>query len=510
MELSRKSCLRSMDKKFKSFSTNIDNLLPYLLRLTLFNFTEINASTFILSCLIILKRNSFMVKINYWLLLTLPRSNHLAGGYNIVNKDTFIIGFMLFALFFGAGNLIYPPTLGIESGTSYWAAISGFVITGVGLPILAIIAMSFVKRDARELADRVHPLFGLIFTSIVYLAIGPFFGIPRAATVAYEMSVEPFAGGTSSIALFIFTTTFFILVFFVSLNPSKMVDRVGQLLTPILLIAIIALSVGGFLLLKQPLSAPIAKYANAPFFTGFVEGYLTMDAIAALALGLIVVTAFRERGVTTQRELITATIKAGLVTGIGLAAVYASIGWIGAKMATQGSYSNGGEILSSAANVLFGDFGTLLLGLIVTLACFTTAVGLIVALGQFFSNITRFSYKTIVLIAVIASYIIANQGLTTIISYSVPVLVFIYPITIVLILLTFTQKLFNGSKSVYRGAILLTAIVSIYDGLIEFGFELPALTSVMEKLPFFTIGLSWLLPAIIGALIGLLLSKAKS
>jgi len=427
-----------------------------------------------------------------------------------VNKNTFVIGFMLFALFFGAGNLIYPPQLGIESGTSYWAAISGFVLTGVGLPILAIIAISFVKTDARELADHVHPLFGLIFTSIVYLAIGPFFGVPRAASVAYEMSVEPFAGNFSVTALLIFTALFFILVFFVSLNPSKMVDRVGQLLTPILLLAIILLIVGGFILLKEPLTAPIEKYSSAPFFTGFVEGYLTMDAIAALALGLIVVTAFRERGVTSQRQMILSTVKAGLVTGIGLAAVYASLGWVGAKMAAHGNYENGGEILSSAANYMFGDFGTLLLGIIVALACFTTAVGLIVALGQFFSKITPLSYKVVVSIASTASFIIANQGLNTIISYSVPVLVFIYPITIVLILLTFTQKLFHGKKSVYRGAILVTAIISIYDGLIEFGFTLPTLTPIMEKLPFFTIGLGWLIPAIIGALIGALFPQRKS
>jgi LIVCS family branched-chain amino acid:cation transporter len=427
-----------------------------------------------------------------------------------VNKDTFTIGFMLFALFFGAGNLIYPPTLGMEAGTSYWPAISGFIITGVGLPILAIIAISFVKNDARELADHVHPVFGLVFTSIVYLAIGPFFGIPRAATVAYEMGVEPFAGNHSSIALPIFTFVFFILVFFVSLNPSKMVDRVGQLLTPILLIAIVALSIGGFILLKYPIDEPITKYAQAPFFTGFVEGYLTMDAIAALALGLIVVTAFRERGITSQRDMIKATVKAGIVTGIALAAVYASIGWIGVKMAGHDSYSNGGAILSSAANVIFGNFGTLLLGIIVTLACFTTAVGLIVALGQFFSKITPFSYKTIVIITAIASFLIANQGLETIISFSVPVLVFIYPITIVLILLTFTRKLFNGEKAVYRGAILLTALVSIYDGLTEFGFKLVPVRPFIEALPLFAIGLGWLFPAVIGAGIGFIFSRVKS
>ncbi|MFD1036959.1 branched-chain amino acid transport system II carrier protein [Virgibacillus byunsanensis] len=419
-----------------------------------------------------------------------------------MNKDTFIIGFMLFALFFGAGNLIYPPTLGIDSGTSYWVAISGFVLTGVGLPILAVTAISYVKNDAREIADHVHPLFGLIFTSIVYLAIGPFFGIPRAASVAFEMSVEPFSDGASTLSLFIFTTIFFLFVYIVSLNPSKMVDRVGQFLTPILLLAIVGLSIGGFLLIDSTLPGPTEKYESSPFFTGFVEGYLTMDAIAALAFGIIVVNAFKERGVTTQQQLVKSTLKAGIITGIGLITVYGSIGWIGAKMADQGTYTNGGEILSSAAHMIFGSFGTLLLGVIVALACFTTSVGLVVASGQFFNKVTRVPYRWIILCVTIGSYLIANQGLNTIINFSVPVLVFIYPIAIVLILLTFLRGLFQGSPLVYRGAILLTAIVSLYDGLIAFGFDLAAITPFMESLPLFPIGLSWLVPAIIGGMIG--------
>src|SRR5690625_2004376 len=174
-----------------------------------------------------------------------------------------------------------------------------------------------------------------------------------------------------------------------------------------------------------------------------------MDAIAALALGLIVVTAFKERGVTSQRQMVLSTIKAGIVTGIGLAAVYASLGWVGAKMAAHGKYENGGEILYIAANYMFGDFGTLLLGIIVALACITTAVGLIVALGQFFSKISPLSHKTVVSIASIASFIIANQGLTTIISYSVPVIVFIYPISIFLLLLNFTLYLFHMTIYVF-------------------------------------------------------------
>ncbi|SFA97324.1 branched-chain amino acid:cation transporter, LIVCS family [Lentibacillus halodurans] len=418
-----------------------------------------------------------------------------------MKKDIVTIGFMLFALFFGAGNLIYPPALGIESGSSYWAAIAGFVMTGVGLPILAIAAVSFVKNDARELADQVHPLFGLIFTSLVYLAIGPFFGIPRAAAVAFEMAIEPFTSA-AALLLFLFTTIFFVLVYFVSLNPSKIVDRIGQFLTPVLLMAIVILCIGGFLLLDGATEEPGGNYMTAPFFTGFVEGYLTMDAIASLAFGIIVINAFKDRGVSTHQKLVKSTLKAGLVTGIGLTAVYTSIGWIGTKMADVGSFSNGGGILSAAADAIFGSSGAVILGVIIALACFTTSVGLVVACGQFFHKITGISYHWIIALVTIASYLIANQGLNTIVSVSVPVLTFIYPIAIVLIILTFLHRVFGGSRLVYRGAILMTAAVALYDGLAEFGIDMPAVTSVMEHLPFFSIGLGWLVPAIVGGLAG--------
>ncbi len=419
-------------------------------------------------------------------------------------KQTFLIGFMLFALFFGAGNLIYPPTLGLEAGTSFWPAMVGFILTGVGLPILAIVAIALISDRTSELGRKVHPSFGLLFTSIIYLAIGPFFGIPRAANVAFEMGVLPSvqAGVSHTSILVLFTVVFFSLVYWFSLNPSKLVDRIGQWLTPALLMAVAALCIGSFFMLRSPSSIPGEKYHTAPFFSGFVEGYLTMDAIAALAFGIIVVTAYKDSGVQDKKTLVTSTLKAGIISGAALTLVYGSLGWIGAKMAAQGSFDNGGQILSSATQLVYGNFGLLLLGLIVALACFTTSIGLTVACAQYFARTTRFSYKQIAAIVSIASFLIANLGLNQIIAISVPVLVAIYPIAIVLVLLTFLDKWFEGSTSVYRGAVLLTAIVSIYQGLTEFGLEMSAVQPWIEQLPLFSVGLGWLLPAVIGASIG--------
>ncbi|GAA0435898.1 branched-chain amino acid transport system II carrier protein [Lentibacillus halophilus] len=426
-----------------------------------------------------------------------------------MKKDVWIIGFMLFALFFGAGNLIYPPTLGLESGTTYWAAIAGFIITGVGLPIMAVTAISTVKNGAAELADRVHPLFGAIFTAVVYLAIGPFFGIPRAATVAFEMSVEPFTS-VSPFLLFLFTIIFFLLVYLVSINPSKMADRIGEFLTPLLLLAIVILCIGGILLLDGGTQNPASAYATAPSFTGFVEGYLTMDAIGGLAFGIIVIQAFNDRGVSSRKQLISATLKAGVIAGIGLSCVYAALGWIGTRMGTSETFANGGDILAAAADTMFGHFGTMLLGIIVALACFTTSVGLVAACAQFFHKRTPLSYKQIAAVVTIVSFLIANQGLNTIIRVSVPVLTFIYPIVIVLIALTFLNRLFGGAAYVYRGAILMTGVVSLYDGLIDFGISMPALTSMMEHLPFFASGIGWLVPALIGGIGGYVIQRNRT
>ncbi|MFC0525041.1 branched-chain amino acid transport system II carrier protein [Pontibacillus salicampi] len=422
----------------------------------------------------------------------------------VKKKDTLTIGFMLFALFFGAGNLIYPPELGIQSGVNYWLAIAGFIITGVGLPIIGVMAISFGSSDARSLGNRVHPLFGLIFTSLIYLAIGPVFAIPRASNVAFEMGVKPFTEGAStSVVLFIFSVIFFAVVYWISLNPSKIVDRIGQWLTPMLLIAIVALALASFFNFDTAFQSANEKYAEGPFFEGFVNGYLTMDAIAGLAFGIIVVNALKDRGVPAGNKMIKETIKAGSVTAIGLIFVYTSIGWMGAKMASLGNYDNGGDILASGAEMLFGSGGALVLGLIVLLACFTTCVGLTVACSQFFSNtFPALKYNNLVLIITLISFGVANLGLNQIIAYSVPVLYFIYPLAIVLIGLTFLHPLFGGSSYVYRGALLFTLIFSIHDGLEAFGADVTGLQSIISFFPLFEENLGWLIPAIIGGIIG--------
>lgn len=426
-------------------------------------------------------------------------------------KDTFFVGLMLFSMFFGAGNLIFPPFLGAGAGTNFVPAIIGFILTGVGLPVLVITATALVNDGANALGNRVHPWFGTIFTVIVYLSIGPFFGIPRNANVAFEMGFKPFFGQSSAnqpLLLVGFTAVFFLLVFLLSLNPSKMVDYMGRIITPALLLSIVVLCVTGFIKLNKPLPSPSADYQHASLFKGFIDGYATMDALAALAFGIVILTTIHQKGVHEKKQLTSYTIKAGFVAGTALALVYAGIGFLGAKMGHYGAFDNGTALLSSAATILLGNGGTVLLGLIFTLACFTTCVGLTIACGEYFSKIfPKTSYRLVVTLVTVGSFLIANLGLNQIINISVPFLEMAYPLTIVLVTLPFFQRFFRGSRKVYQGAMLLTGIVSVLDGLKMFGLKWEMLDSLMSKLPLASVGLDWIVPAVVGALAGFILEK---
>ncbi|MFE8697028.1 branched-chain amino acid transport system II carrier protein [Cytobacillus sp. FJAT-53684] len=424
---------------------------------------------------------------------------------NLSGKQITAVGLMLFALFFGAGNMIFPPFLGQDAGTNMWTAIIGFLITGVGLPLLGVIAISKVG-DLQTLGNRVHPVFAVIFAVVLYLVIGPLFAIPRTGTVAFEIGVVPFLpeGTSTGIWLLVFTIIYFIISAWLSMNPSKLVDRIGKLLTPALLTVLGLFVVKALITPLGAPQAPVGPYADGAFFKGFVEGYLTMDAIASLVFGGMVIATIKGMGVTNTKSLSKLTIKAAVVAAAGLALVYLSLAYIGSTSPEAiGLHENGGSLLSAAASHLFGSFGSVILGLAILFACLTTAVGLISSCAQYFNKLMpNLSYKTLVIIFAAFSAVIANVGLTQLISFSVPVLVFIYPLAIVLILLSFVHNLFNGYALVYRFALIPTGLIGLVDGLNAAGVNVSAITEVLDVLPLFSQGLGWLVPAIVGAVVG--------
>lgn len=421
----------------------------------------------------------------------------------VMTRNTLVVGFLLFAIFFGAGNLIFPPKLGYESSTEFFSAISGFVLTGVGLPLLGIIVSAFYNGGYKSALDKIHPWFSLAFLTSIYLAIGPFFAGPRTAATAYEMAIMPFLGDSSQVSMLIFTLIYFAFTLWLALNPNKMVDRIGAILTPILLITIIGLVIrAGFILDTDPQITTPNTNEQSYFFKGMVDGYLTMDALASLAYSVIVLNAIRGKGVS-QAALQRQTVSAGLVAAVALAVIYISLGWIGnnmpisantLSMLSERKLDLGTYILNTVTTQAFGELGRSVLGVIVSLACLTTAVGLAVSVSEYFNKIfPKISYKVYAILFTVISFTVANQGLKEVISKSIPVLLVLYPIAMTVILMLLINLVIKLPLSAQRLSLLLVTIVAIAS-VAGVGFT--------ENLPLKSYSMEWLPFAIIGAIIG--------
>lgn len=429
-----------------------------------------------------------------------------------MNKNTWIIGFTLFAMFFGAGNLIFPPNLGLDSGQFFWPSILAFALTGIGLPLLGVVVGALDKQGYIGSLNKISPKFSVVFLIIIYLTIGPLFAIPRTASTSFEMTITPIAHTNSSLALFIFTIFYFLVVLYLCINPNKMVDRIGSLLTPLLLITILAMIIKGFVdygsnTHSQAAEAFTSNFAG--FSQGFTNGYLTMDAIAAIAFSMIVVNAVKATGVTHANKIFRQTLLAGIIAAVALMFIYISLGFIGNHMAVPqekvasliaNDQNIGTYLLTTMASTGFGAFGKYLLGIIVALACLTTACGLIVSVSEYFNRIfPRISYKTYVIIFTLVSFILANQGLNSVITMSVPVLSIVYPVAITSVLLILIARFVPTKPIAQQIPVAVVSIVSILSvvhtqGWIKLG--------LIDNLPLKDYSLEWFPIAVITTIIG--------
>ncbi|KKK36391.1 branched-chain amino acid transporter II carrier protein [Mesobacillus campisalis] len=428
-----------------------------------------------------------------------------------------IVGTMLFGMFFGAGNLIFPIQMGQLAGTNFWPALIGFLITAIGLPFIGILAFGLSGSSGlRDLASRVHPVFGVVFAVALYLTIGPFFAIPRTATVPFVVGFEPYINPVhGSLFLGLFSFVFFMIVYYFSLNPAKIIDYIGKYLTPAFLVFLFILI---FIAIIKPMGhfgKPAGDYSDLAFITGFKEGYNTMDALASLAFGIVVIQAIKGQGITNKKEIAKATLKSGVFAMALMMLIYGLITYMGASSVSAiGSYENGGLIFAAVAQHYFGSYGSILLAIIIVLACLKTSIGLITACSEFFHQLLpKVSYKWFVLILCFMSFCIANFGLNNIIQFAVPVLMLLYPLAIVLILLSLCSSLFGHKQSVYAAATFFTFCVSFFDGYSSLvgslpGAALPLFEFIklfyMDHLPLYEIGLGWILPALAGVVIGFL------
>jgi LIVCS family branched-chain amino acid:cation transporter len=421
-----------------------------------------------------------------------------------------LVSLMIFSMFFGAGNLIVPPLLGQLAGTNVLVAMGGFLVSAVGLPILAIAVVAKVG-GLHLLASRVHPRFALAFTVLVYLSIGPLLGIPRAASLAFEIGILPFLPhtlGQSHLPLLIYTIFYFGLAYWLCMTPSKLVDRFGKVLTPLLLLLLTSIFAVSLFKPIGAVGAPLGDYAQFPFLKGFLDGYMTMDAIAALNFGIVISVTLQAMGITKEREIVSDTIKAGFVAGLLLAIIYGMLAYLGAvSTARFGTTENGAQTLTHVVFYLFGSRGAVLLGVIFSLACLTTSVGLLTSCSQYFAKLTsKISYRSFIAALSISSMILANVGLTQILKFSVPALTAIYPMAIVLMVLALFHNFLPLNTHVYMFAMISTSFVSILDAIGQAGLEL----SLLDYLPLYAKGLGWVIPAVIGAMLGLFYDNLKA
>lgn len=424
-------------------------------------------------------------------------------------NNLILISLTLFSMFFGAGNLIFPPFLGAQAGTNTWVAMLGFCLSAIGFPILGVIAVA-KSGGLNNLAGRVHHVFASIFTFLIYLSIGPCLAIPRTASTSFEMAIVPFIYSNINLNLvqIIYSVIFFAVALSLALYPDKLTDRLGKVLTPCLLTLIFIIFIGCLINPIGKYGVPLNDYSRNPLIKGFLEGYLTMDTIAALNFGIIISLNIKTKGIKEESSIVKETIKAGWIAGIILLIVYASLAHIGALAGGISENStNGAQTLTNIVLSLYGKLGIIILAIIFTIACLNTCVGLISCCSKYFCTIVpSISYKKWAIFFAVISMIVSNAGLNKILEISVPVLNAIYPIAIVLILLSFVHRWIKNYNFVYPITVLMTGIVSIVYALYQSNFSIPLITLVISKIPFYDLGLGWIIPAVIGMLVGIVFS----
>lgn len=413
-------------------------------------------------------------------------------------KDVIITGFALFAMLFGAGNLIFPPMVGFINGDKWALATIGFILTGAGFPLLAIFTSAFAGKDLDSFAKRVSPKFSKFFNVALILAIGPLLALPRTGATAFEMIFSK-GGSNYNMYKIIFIVVFFGVSLLFSLKSSKVVDRVGAILTPILL-AVLAIII--FKGVFFPIGNSITTVKElAPFKYGFLNGYQTMDTLAAIVFSDIILKSIRKDKNLSPKQEFLFLLQTSLIAIGGLAIVYGGLSFIGSTITDEALKGAGSvELLTSIVKTLLGNSGKIILAICVTGACITTAIGLTATVADYFSGLTKISYEKLAVITTIVSIIFAMFGVDIIIKLAVPVLVFLYPIAIALIFLNIFKNSIKNDN-IFLGTVIGAGVISGYEALQAMGYSIELFDKVYSVIPLTSLGLAWVLPAILGGVI---------
>ncbi|MFT8328487.1 MAG: branched-chain amino acid transport system II carrier protein [Oenococcus oeni] len=434
-------------------------------------------------------------------------------------NNTVLVASLIFGMFFGAGNLIFPVQLGQMAGSHWLTAALGFLLTGTLVPFLAILAIAVThSRGVYDIAKPAAPWFGTLFLVMLHLTIGPFFGTPRTAATAFSMGVSPFLPAKyQTIGMLVFSAIFFALAYYLSIKESNVVAWIAKYLNPLFLVLIVSIVILSFVLPMGSLKQAVQPaYQNNAFFQGFLDGYNTMDGIALLALAVTVVYAVEGLGYSKERvpKMIA---KSGLLSILAEVLLYLSLIFLGtSSLGLLKMAPNGATAFSQIVGHYAGNFGTLFTGLVVTLAVFTTAMGLFASFSQdMHRTFPKVSYLNWLRIIAFGSFLTANVGLTNIIAWATPVLMLMYPLALALIFLSLFSNFFHRSKIVYRSVLLFVAPAALLDSFANLPVtNLPVISNLVsyyhQFIPLASLGLGWLLPSIVGACVGLLVYSLKN
>ncbi|MEK4027235.1 branched-chain amino acid transport system II carrier protein [Pseudobacillus sp. FSL P4-0506] len=418
-------------------------------------------------------------------------------------QHSLILGFALFALYFGAGNLIFPPSIGNVSGTNWIPALAGFTVTGIILPLLAVIAILNAGGRFEELTRPISPWFYKVFNLLLMVGIGMLVTIPRMAATTHELGVQTLFPQVPSVLTIV---VFFAISFYFAMDESNVIDKIGKILTPLLVIILLAVVGKGIF---DPIGTPVATDLKGPFSNAFISAYQTGDIVTGIfcaPIFIAAITSYGYKGVQARKLALTGT----LIAGVGLLIVYGGLLYIGASGSGAFPKDIGDTALvSQLVHTLLGRAGTVALSIAIALACLTSTIGVIAVIAEFLMKLTneKIGYRSWLLVICMTGTVIGTMGVGKIVNYAMPIFLALYPVAIVLVFLGVFRK-YIPNAGAYRGAILLTFIVSLFETLgsvLNIGF----LSSVVSMLPLSANGFSWLAPAIVGLIAGALIDKAN-
>ena len=403
------------------------------------------------------------------------------------------LGFMTFAMYLGAGNLIFPPFLGYQAGENFYSAMTGFLLTAVGLPAFALVVVALIQGSDNLTIALPRPV-ATSFWVMLFIVIGPAFIIPRAITVAYQFSFMPFLGDDGLIP---FTLIFCLAAVVFSLFPGKLIDTLGKWLTPILFVILAIMAIFALLYPGGQVTTASGSYVDGAFAEGLTQGYMTIDALGSIGFSWVIFKAIQSMGVTCPKATTRYTLIAALMCAVAMTFVYMSLAYIGFTSINLGSaFSNGGDILTAFTTLHFGLFGTLLLGAVMVLACLTTIIGVTTAGSEYYSStFKRVTYRRSVWLTMLVSGFVANMGLDQLLAITLPAVVALHPIAICLLLITPIRTQLSPTS------IMVSVTTALFFGCIDavhiLGYMPAAIDNTLEQnLPLYTYYTGWIMPTI--------------